>query len=73
MASYNLCILMGNLTKDPELKYTSSGKAVTNFGLALNCSFKDDKNEKQEEVTFVDIVCLFLSIEKWFSRTFDDR
>lgn len=57
MASYNLVVLMGNLTKDPELRYIPSGAGVCNFGLALNRTYTDGNGEKQEDVTFVDIVC----------------
>ena len=57
MPSYNQVILMGNLTKDPDLKYTSGGAAVCNFGLAINRTYTNDDGEKQEDVTFIDIVC----------------
>ena len=57
MASYNHVAMMGNLTKDPELRYTSGGAAVCNFGLAINRVYNDGDGEKQEEVTFIDIVC----------------
>ena len=57
MASYNLVVLMGNLTRDPELRYVPSGNAVCNFGLAINRAYKDGNGEKQEDVTFVDVVC----------------
>ena len=57
MASYNLVVLMGNLTKDPELRYTSGGAAVCNFGLAVNRKYTDGNGDKQEDVTFIDVVC----------------
>ncbi|MFC1714615.1 single-stranded DNA-binding protein [Candidatus Poribacteria bacterium] len=57
MPSYNQVVLMGNLTKDPDLKYTSGGAAVCNFGLAINRTYTNDDGEKQEDVTFIDIVC----------------
>jgi single-strand DNA-binding protein len=58
MASYNKVILMGNLTRDPQLTYTSSNTAVCKFGLAMNDSWKDrNTGEKKEQVTFVDCVC----------------
>jgi len=57
MASYNLVVLMGNLTKDVELKYIPSGAAVCSFGLAVNRTYTNAKGEKQDDVTFVDIVC----------------
>ena len=56
MASYNKVILMGNLTRDPELKYLPSGAAVANFGLAMNETYTDRQTgEKREEVCFVDV------------------
>jgi single-strand DNA-binding protein len=56
MASYNRVILMGNLTRDPELKYLPSGTAVANFGLAMNETYTDRQTgEKREEVCFVDV------------------
>lgn len=56
MASYNKVILMGNLTRDPELKYLPSGTAVANFGLAMNETYTDRQTgEKREEVCFVDV------------------
>ena len=57
MAFYNHVTLMGNLTKDPDLKYTSGGAAVCNFGLAINRVYNDGDGGKQEDVTFIDIVC----------------
>lgn len=55
MASYNKVILMGNLTRDPELKYLPSGKAVARIGLAVNRKWTSESGEKKEEVTFVDV------------------
>ena len=57
MPAYNQVILVGNLTKDPEIKYTSSGSAVCHFSLAVNRTYTDADGEKQEDVTFIDIVC----------------
>ena len=57
MASYNLVVLMGNLTKDPELRYTSNNAAVCSFSLAVNRTYTDGNGEKKDEVCFVDIVC----------------
>ncbi|NOX59672.1 MAG: single-stranded DNA-binding protein [Planctomycetes bacterium] len=58
MASYNKVILMGNLTRDPQLTYTSSNTAVCKFGLAMNHTWKDrNTGEKKEQVAFVDCVC----------------
>ena len=54
MASFNKVMLMGNLTRDPELRYTSNGSAVTSFGLAVNRKFKQG-DEWKEDVCFVDI------------------
>lgn len=56
MASYNKVILMGNLTRDPELQYLPSGTAVAKFGLAVNRVYNDRQSgERREEVCFVDI------------------
>jgi len=54
MASFNKVMLMGNLTRDPELRYTSNGSAVASFGLAVNRKFKQGDDWK-EDVCFVDI------------------
>lgn len=56
MASYNKVILVGNLTRDPELRYTSKGIAIAKIGLAVNRSWRDTASgELKEEVTFVDV------------------
>lgn len=55
MASYNRVILMGNLTRDPELRYIPSGAAVTEIGLAVNDRRKSASGEWIEETTFVDV------------------
>ncbi len=56
MASYNRVILIGNLTRDPEVRYIPSGMAVAEIGLAVNRQFTDkNSNERKEEVTFVDV------------------
>lgn len=56
MANYNKVILIGNLTRDPELRYTPKGTAIARIGLAVNRSWKDaTTGEMREEVTFVDI------------------
>jgi single-strand DNA-binding protein len=55
MASFNKVILAGNLTRDPELRYTPSGKAIAKFSLAVNRNWTTDTGEKKEEVTFVEI------------------
>ena len=55
MASFNRVILMGNLTRDPELRYIPSGMAVTDIGLAVNDRRKNQSGEWVDETTFVDI------------------
>lgn len=56
MASFNRVILIGNLTRDPEVKYIPSGMAVAEIGLAVNRYFNDKStNERKEETTFVDV------------------
>ncbi|MBE7499319.1 MAG: single-stranded DNA-binding protein [Verrucomicrobiales bacterium] len=55
MASFNKVILAGNLTRDPELRYTPKGTAIAKLGLALNRTFTTEGGEKREEVTFVDV------------------
>jgi single-strand DNA-binding protein len=55
MASFNRVILAGNLTRDPELRYTPKGTAIARIGLALNRTWKSETGETKEEVTFVDV------------------
>ena len=55
MSSYNRVTVMGNLTRDPELKRVKSGQAVVDLGLALNRTWMNESGERQEEVTFVDV------------------
>ena len=55
MASFNKVILAGNLTRDPEMRYTPKGTAITKIGLALNRTWKTETGETKEEVTFVDV------------------
>jgi single-strand DNA-binding protein len=56
MASFNKVILMGNLTRDPEVRYIPSGTAVAEIGLAVNRSWYDKQaQQRKEEVTFVDV------------------
>jgi single-strand DNA-binding protein len=55
MASFNKVILAGNLTRDPELRYTPKGTAVARLGLACNRKWKSETGEMKEEVTFVDV------------------
>ena len=54
MANFNKVMLMGNLTRDVELKYTPSNQAVANIGLAVNRRYKTSDGEQREETTFVD-------------------
>ncbi len=55
MASFNKVILAGNLTRDPELRYTPTGKAIAKFGLAVSRTWTNDAGEKKEDVLFVDV------------------
>ena len=55
--SLNQVTLMGNLTRDPELRQTPTGQNVTSFSLALNRSYKDASGEWQEATDYIDIVC----------------
>jgi single-strand DNA-binding protein len=55
MASFNKVILAGNLTRDPELRYTPKGTAVAKIGLAVNRTWKSESGETKEEVSFIDI------------------
>lgn len=55
--SLNQVTLMGNLTRDPELRQTPNGQNVTSFSLALNRSYKDQSGEWQEATDYIDIVC----------------
>jgi single-strand DNA-binding protein len=55
MASFNKVILVGNLTRDPELRYTPKGMAIAKIGLAVNRVWTNEAGEKKEEVTFVDV------------------
>ena len=55
-ANMNRVILVGNLTKDPELKFITSGSAVANFRMAINRKWKDAQGQQKEEVCFVGVV-----------------
>lgn len=56
MASFNRVILVGNLTRDPQVKYTPSGQAVSEIGLAVSRTWFDkNTNQRKEDVTFVDV------------------
>src|SRR4029434_5892860 len=54
MANLNKVLLMGNLTRDPEVRYTPKGTAVTELGIAVNRIYTGENGEKRAEVTFVD-------------------
>ena len=56
MPNYNKVLLMGNLTKDPELRFTTSGAPVTNLRIAVNRVFTDGTGERKEEVCFLTVV-----------------
>lgn len=55
MPNLNKVMLIGTLTRDPEVKYTSGGKAIAGIGLAINNNYTTAAGEKREEVTFVDV------------------
>jgi len=55
MASFNKVILMGNLTRDPELRYNPNNTAVTSFSIAVNRKYKQG-DETREEVSYIDVV-----------------
>jgi single-strand DNA-binding protein len=71
MGSYNKVLLMGNLTRDVELKYTPGNQAVANIGLAVNRRFKTKEGEMKDEATFVDCEAWGYTAEninKFFSK-----
>jgi len=55
MANFNKVLLMGNLTRDPELRYTPGGTAVASFGLAVNRRYRTQSGEDREDTVFVDV------------------
>jgi single-strand DNA-binding protein len=55
MANFNKVILIGNLTRDPELRYTPKGTAIAEISLAINRKWKSESGEAKEEVTFVEV------------------
>ena len=55
MASLNRVFLIGNLTRDPEVRYTPKGTAVTELGLAVNRTYSTEQGERKEETTFIDV------------------
>ena len=71
MASYNKVLLMGNLTRDVEVRHTPSNTAVANVGIAVNRKWRDANGEMKEEVTFVDCEAwgkTAENISKFFSK-----
>ena len=71
MASLNKVLLIGNLTRGPDVRMMSNGRPVCNFGLALNRNYKDSEGNRKEEVTFVDVECFGPSAEavaKFFTK-----
>jgi single-strand DNA-binding protein len=57
MANYNRIVLVGNLTRDPQLKYLPSQMAVVEFGMAVNHKFRTRDGQDREEVLFIDCAC----------------
>jgi len=57
MANLNKVLLIGNLTRDPELRYAPNGTAVTTFSLAMSRAFNTATGEKKEDVCYVRVVC----------------
>ena len=55
MANLNKVLLLGNVTRDPEVRYTPKGSAVCDLGVAVNRAYTTDSGDKREEVTFVDV------------------
>ena len=71
MSNFNKVILAGNLTRDPEMKYTPKGSAVASFGLAINRQWTTETGEKREEATFIDITAFGKTAEvigKFFTK-----
>jgi single-strand DNA-binding protein len=56
MGSLNKVMLIGNLTREPEVRYTPKGSAVCDLGMAVNRSYVTDSGEKMQETTYVDVV-----------------
>jgi single-strand DNA-binding protein len=63
MPAFNKVILVGNLTRDCEIRYTPKGTAVAQFGLAINRQWTSEAGEKKEAVCFVDCKCFAKSAE----------
>ncbi len=71
MSSFNKVILMGNLTRDPELRQTQSGTSVCRFAIAVNRSYNSQDGSSRDETCFVEIDCFGKSAEniaKFFSK-----
>lgn len=71
MSSFCKVIMVGNLTRDPELRYTPSGTPLAQFGVAVNRRWKDEQGQEKEEVTFVDCDAWKGTAEmacKWFRK-----
>ena len=56
MSSFNKVILMGNITRDPEMRYTPKGTPVAAIGIAVNRKWKDESGQLKEDVAFIDLV-----------------
>jgi single-strand DNA-binding protein len=73
MASFNKVLLMGNLTRDPELTYTPSQLAICKFGLAVSRKFRGKTGEEREEVLFIDCTVFDkkgqLKLDTWDDKT----
>lgn len=63
MPSINTCHFIGNLTRNPEIKYTPKGTAICELGLAINRNYTTESGEKREEVTFLDFTAFARSAE----------
>lgn len=71
MASFNKVLIIGNLTRDPELRYTPKGTAVAEIGLAVNERRNDENGQTIEEVTFIDVTLwgrTAENVEKYLSK-----
>lgn len=71
MANYNKVILMGNLTRDPELRYTPKGTPVASFGLAVNRTWKDENGQQVSDALFVDVAAFGVQadlISRYFKK-----
>ena len=63
MANFNKVYLIGNLTRDPELRVTPKGTAICQFGIAVNRKFKDESGALRDDTTFVDIEVVLENFE----------